>query len=344
MERARLSVLLGLVGFLTLFGCSKESSTTSSTSLEVSGSAVLGPVDAGAVVNVYGPAADGTPDRAKLLGSGTVSASSVFRISLTEIPSTDTVRFLAIRGPFTFTEFDGTPRTVASGQEILIVVPVKANATAIVANITDATLIATARYLSTVTAGVSFYQTAINALYAIGEAIGMSDVLGTIPAPLGSVANDASGTYAIVLVALGQLAQQAGVDTLALARGFATQFGSAGSFVGGGPVAVTKVDGSPVTLTPSFTGWSALVGQIIAGTLTVPNLTVPPALAPPIFVTTPSEAPPAGYNPGAPPPPPTGGGSCVKQGTNCFSGGDYLTCCPGLECRSTGTYSYSCQK
>ncbi len=153
-------------------------------------------------------------------------------------------------------------------------------------------------------AGTALSTQIANADYQVSQAFGLPDVVGVLPAnPNGTIPNDPTGQYAIVLTAISQAAAGAGTDSVAIAAAYAQVLATTGSLstAGGSAVAVTDASGNAASVTPpAVVQLASSVAQIGSGQVAVPGVTPPANFTPPTLTATPSSTAPSGYLPGTP--------------------------------------------
>jgi len=147
--------------------------------------------------------------------------------------------------------------------------------------------------------GSTVSEIAKNSNFAVSQAFGISDIVGTLPSnPNGTIGNDDKGKYALVLAALSKAAVDAGTDSTAMAAALAANFKAQGVI---NPSATTVVGADGKTRTfipPTGTQLTNTMTNITSGTLKLPKMKIPAGFVPPVVNPVPPKVAPPSYRPG----------------------------------------------
>lgn len=305
--------LVGLLGIITLSSCGKSGSSTSAAAT-ISGVATAGPVASG-TVSAYEIKSDGslgTP-----VATGTTDADGNYTLDLPKLPDSPVI--LQIEGGTYVEEASGSTVSLTTKLSVSIPNTSVTQGTTVTAAVSPLTDMAFSRLQTQMQqglpAGTDAATAATNANYAVSQAYGLSDIVGTKPPkPTGIITSDEAGKYALVLAALSKSAQTAGVDSVAMAKGLGEVFKSTGIFNPSAAVTVANAEGKSVTFTPpALTSVQSNITAIQNGA-SMPGMTgatIPNGsdLAPPILNALPPASAPPDYKPG------TGSGSSSSGGS-----------------------------
>jgi len=148
--------------------------------------------------------------------------------------------------------------------------------------------------------GTTLEQLVTNTNYQVSQAFGLPDVVGVVPAnPYGTIPNDATGQYALVLAAISKAAHTAGTDSTAMAEAYAKALVQNGNLASMGSMSVTNAQGSSVSITPpSMSSLATTVAGIGSGSISLSGITPPSSFTAPTFNTNPASTAPSDYIPG----------------------------------------------
>jgi len=293
---------LSFIIFALAAGCSKKStSEDSSSGFTIGGSAIFGPVN-GATVSVYSVDENGTLSSSPL-ATGTTDSSGNYSISVGAAPSGPVA--IQLSGGSYVEEASGSTISLAnkSYTTLLPSVSLESSYSAALGPLPDmAYKKFAAQMQSGLPGGTTLEQLVTNSNYQVSQAFGLPDVVGVVPAnPYGSIPNDATGQYALVLAAISKAAHSAGTDSTAMADAYAKALIQNGNLSGMGAQTVKNSQGNDVAITPpSMSSLAGTVAGIGNGQIPLSGITPPSGFTAPTFNANPTTTAPADYIPGAP--------------------------------------------
>jgi len=278
-----------------LTGCARDTTNIKAT---IDGMASFGPVDGGTVT--AHPIRDtGELDTNEVLATSTTDAQGNYTLKLKKIHN----------GPIGVRIAGGTYREEANDAKVTLnrkfttVIPEVGEGDSLKAAVGPLGEMAFQRLQEQVksgsTAGINVVEAAKNSNFAVSQAFGISDIVGTLPSnPNGTISNDDKGKYALVLAALSKAAVDAGTDSTAMAAALAANFKTEGVI---NPSATTVVgaDGKSKTfIPPTGNQLTTTMTNITSGTLKLPKMKIPAGLLPPAVNPIPPKVAPPTYKPG----------------------------------------------
>jgi hypothetical protein len=284
-----------------IIGCSKKADSDSTSGITIGGSAIFGPVN-GATVSIY--AVDSSGNLASTpLATGTTDSSGNYSINLDSPPS----------GPIAVQLTGGSYAEEAGGATVSLS---NKTYTTLLPSVSDASSYSAAlgplpdmayqkfaaQMQSGLPGGTTIEQLVTNSNYQVSQAFGLPDIVGVVPAnPYGTIPNDATGQYALVLAAISKAANTAGTDSTAMAAAYAKALLQNGNLAGMGAQTVKNSQGNNVSITPpSMSSLAGTVAAIGNGQIPMTGVTPPSGFIAPTFNANPSTTAPSDYMPGAP--------------------------------------------
>jgi len=298
--RLRSFFFLPIAVFLSFFlgGCSGDSAGASAVS--ITGNAILGPVS-NATVTAFALNADGTLDTASPLATSTTDSNGNYSLTIPgiQVPS-GPVGIRLSEGSYTE---ESTSQTISlSGTTYTTILPTLTSGASLIAAVGPLPDMAYQKFVNDMQAGLpsetTVDQLITNANYQVSQTFGLTDIVGILPAnPFGNIPNDATGQYALVMVAISLAAQAAGTDSTAIAAAYAQSFVANGNFAALDTLTtVTDASGAQITFTPPSLWYvSQAVSQLLSGEVVIPAVTPPANLTAPTLTTAAPAVAPVDY-------------------------------------------------